>query len=163
MTVIDLVKDAASLSMTITTEFDAAPERIWQLWSDPRQLERWWGPPGYPATFVTHELRAGGVSRYFMTTPEGEKYWGWWQIRSVAAPNRIELEDGFGDEHGDPNPDMPVGSMVITIESTAPGRTRMTLVSTFPSAEAMEQVLAMGMEEGIRASLGQIDAILAAG
>ncbi len=163
MTVIDLVKDPESLTMTITAEFDADPARIWQLWADPRQLERWWGPPGYPATFVDHELRPGGMTRYFMTSPEGEKFWGWWRVRSVDAPHRLEFEDGFSDDKGEPNPEMPVGVARITIESIGDTRSRMLMENRFESTEAMEQVLAMGMEEGIKAAIGQIEAILTAG
>src|SRR3712207_7455265 len=48
-------KDLEALTLTAESEFDATPERVWQLWADPRQLERWWGPPGYPATFDKHD------------------------------------------------------------------------------------------------------------
>ena len=60
MPVTDVNKDLDALTMTITAEFDAGAERIWEMWSDPRQLERWWGPPSFPATFVEHDLSPGG-------------------------------------------------------------------------------------------------------
>ncbi|MEJ7695518.1 MAG: SRPBCC domain-containing protein [Candidatus Limnocylindrales bacterium] len=47
MTVTAVRKDPEDLTLTITAQFDASPERVWQLWADPRQLERWWGPPTY--------------------------------------------------------------------------------------------------------------------
>ena len=72
MTVTNVHKDPDALTMAITVELDATVERAWQLWADPRQLERWWGPPGYPATFVDHDLVGGGRVTYFMTSPEGE-------------------------------------------------------------------------------------------
>ena len=56
MTVAPHATDPEALTFTITAEFAATPDRIWQLWSDPRQLERWWGPPDWPATFVDHDL-----------------------------------------------------------------------------------------------------------
>jgi hypothetical protein len=56
---------------------------------------------------------------------------------------------------------MPVGEMRVTIEEFEPGRTRMSILSIFPSSEAMEQLLAMGQEEGMTQAVGQIDAILA--
>jgi uncharacterized protein YndB with AHSA1/START domain len=56
---------------------------------------------------------------------------------------------------------MPVGEARVTIEAIGDRRTRMAIESIFPSAEAMEQVLAMGMEEGLTQAVGQIDAILA--
>ena len=62
MTVNAVRKDPEALAMTLDAEFDATPERVWQLWADPRQLERWWGPPAYPATVDSHDLRSGGAS-----------------------------------------------------------------------------------------------------
>ena len=43
MTVITSSTNPDDLSMTMVAEFDAAPERLWNLWEDPRRLERWWG------------------------------------------------------------------------------------------------------------------------
>ena len=56
---------------------------------------------------------------------------------------------------------MPLNEGRVTIEAIGAGRTRMSIDSRFPSTEAMEQVLAMGMEEGLTQAVGQIDAILA--
>jgi uncharacterized protein YndB with AHSA1/START domain len=163
MPVISIDKDTDALTMTVVSEFDATVERVWQLWADPRQLERWWGPEQYPATMVDHELTPGGRVSYYMTSPEGEKYHGWWQIRAVDAPRSLELEDGFADDSGQPNPDMPTTVMQVSVTERDGGGTRMTMHSTFPSAEALEQMTAMGMEEGLRSALGQIDGILAEG
>ena len=77
------------------------------MWADPRQLERWWGPPTWPATFVEHDLTTGGGAHYFMTGPEGEKAHGWWRIVAVDEPRSIEFEDGFADEEGRPDDEMP--------------------------------------------------------
>lgn len=71
MTITSVQKDTEDLSMTLAAEFDAPTERVWQLWDDPRQLERWWGPPTYPATVTSHDLRPGGRVEYHMTGPEG--------------------------------------------------------------------------------------------
>lgn len=161
MTVTNLVKDPENLTMTITSEFDVPVERVWEVWSDPRKLERWWGPPSHPATVVDHDLVPGGTVTYFMTAPEGDKYHGWWRVVAVDAPGRLEFEDGFADDSGEPNLDMPTTTTVVTLDPTGSG-TRMTIESTFPSTEAMEQMLEMGMEEGIGQALGQIDDILAA-
>lgn len=98
MTVTDVRKDADALTMTITVQLDASVDRAWQLWADPRQLERWWGPPSHPATFVDHDLQPGGRMSYFMTSPEGEKYHGWWEVLAVDPPRRLEVRDGFADD-----------------------------------------------------------------
>ena len=161
MTVTAVRKDPQALSLTITAEFDAPPERVWQLWADPRQLERWWGPPTYPATFTQHDLKPGARVAYHMTGPDGEQPRGWWEVVEVDPPRSLVFRDGFANDDGTPNPDLPVTTARVAIEDVGGGRTRMSIESVFPSADAMEQVLAMGAEEGLTQAVGQIDAILA--
>jgi uncharacterized protein YndB with AHSA1/START domain len=162
MTVTAVLKDPAALTMTLTAEFDATPERVWQLWADPRQLERWWGPPAYPATFTKHDLAPGSHVEYYMTTPEGETPRGYWDIVEAEPPRYLNIQDGFANEDGTNNDEMPgPGGMNVRIEPVGEGRTRMTIESTFPDTATMEQLLAMGQEEGMTEAVGQIDAILA--
>ncbi len=161
MSVLNVVKDPSNLTMTMTCEFQASPERVWQLWADPRQLERWWGPPEWPATFYDHDLRPGGSAGFYMTGPDGDKVGGFWQIDTVEPPRYLELRDGFADPDGTRNDDLPKISLRVTIEEAAPGSTRMVVENSFTSLEAMEKVLEMGMAEGMTEALGQIDAILA--
>lgn len=162
MSVTTIHKDPATLTMTITAEFDAPVERVWQVWADPRQLERWWGPPMYPATVTDHDLSPGGRVAYYMTSPEGDKYHGWWLVRSVDAPNGFEFQDGFADGAGAPNPEMPTNITRVALRPQPGGGTTMTMVATFESLAGMEQQLAMGMEEGITLAIGQIEGVLAA-
>ena len=162
MPVTHVHKDPARHTMTVTAEFPASVQRVWQIWADPRKLERWWGPPVYPATVVEHDLRPGGKVTYYMTGPEGDQPRGWWRVKVVEPPHRLELEDGFGEDPDTPVPGMPVMLMRVTLEEI-PGGTRMAIVTTFPSVEAMEQLIAMGMEEGMQGAMGQIDGLLAEG
>jgi uncharacterized protein YndB with AHSA1/START domain len=129
------------------------------MWADPRRLERWWGPPAYPATFVEHNLAPDGRMLYYMTSPEGERHHGWWRVRSVSAPHKLEFEDGFADENGAPNDQLPVTVSRVTLTEEGNG-TRMTIESTFPSTEAMEEMVKMGMQEGLTEAVNQIDAML---
>ena len=163
MTVTAVDKDAAALTMTVTAEFRATPERVWQLWADPRQLERWWGPPSYPATVDSHDLRPGGRVEYHMTGPSGDLPRGYWDVDEVQPPHRLTFHDGFANDDGTPNDAVPRNEARVTIEGIGQGRTRMSIQFQFASAEAMEQMLAMRMEEGLAGAVGQIDAILAEG
>ena len=163
MTVTDVRKDMNALTMTVASEWDAPIARVWQLWADPRKLERWWGPPTYPATVVEHDLRPGGKVSYFMTGPEGEQHHGWWNVVGVEEPNRLDLEDGFADTDGNPDDAMPTMQFSVTFAELPGGATRMLIETRFPSREAMEQVISLGMEEGLAGAMGQIDAILATG
>jgi uncharacterized protein YndB with AHSA1/START domain len=161
MTVTAVRKDPQALTLTIDAEFDASPERVWQLWADPRQLERWWGPPTYPATFTKHDLAPGSRVEYHMTGPEGDQPRGYWDIVEVDPPRSLVFRDGFANDDGSPNTDLAPTTARVTITQTSSGRTRMSIQSRFPSTEAMEQGLAMGVEEGLKQAVGQIDAILA--
>jgi len=161
MTVIAVRRDPRALTMTIEAEFDASPERVWHLWADPRQLERWWGPPTYPALFTKHGLVPGGRTEYHMTGPKGDQHHGYWDVVEVEAPHRLVLRGGVANADGTPDTDLPLTTARVRIEEIGQGRTRMSIESSFPSAEAMEQVLAMGTLEGQTQAVGQIDAILA--
>ena len=161
MTVTDVQKDPEARTLTLTAEFEASAERVWQLWADPRQLERWWGPPTYPATFTAHDLTPGGRAEYHMTGPEGDQPRGYWDVLEVDPPRSLVFGDGFANDDGSPNEDLPATIARVTIEDIGGGRTRMSIESVFPSAEAMEQVVAMGVEEGLTQAVGQIDSILA--
>ena len=159
MTVRSVIPDREQLTLTVTAEYDAPVDAVWQLWSDPRLLAKWWGPPTYPATVHRHDLSAGGRVVYSMTGPQGDTHYGWWNVLDVSAPSRIEFEDGFGDAQGRPTEGMPVTRAVVTIEDVG-GVTRMVLTTTFPSVDAMDQMTQMGMVEGMREALGQTDALL---
>ena len=161
MTVTAIRKDPEALTMTVEAEFEVSPERVWQLWADPRQLERWWGPPTYPATFTRHDLTPGARVEYHMTGPEGDQPHGYWDVVEVDPPHSLVFNDGFAHDDGTPNPDMPTTTATVTIEDVGGGRTRMAIATMFPNMEAMEQVLAMGAEEGITQAIGQIEGILA--
>ncbi|WP_040524547.1 SRPBCC family protein [Gordonia effusa] len=161
MPVIDVKSDTDDLTLTITAEFDAPVERVWGIYADPRQLEKIWGPPTYPATVVDHELAPGGRVTYYMTSPEGDKYPGWWQIVAVDEPNSFSFDDGFADEDFNPVPDMPVARNDYQF-STVNGKTRAVYTSTYQTAEGLQKVLDMGVIEGASGAINQIDDLLAA-
>ncbi|KAK1177729.1 SRPBCC domain-containing protein [Streptomyces sp. NBS 14/10] len=160
MSVTSLDKDFDSLTLTLIADFTAPVERVWRLWADPRQLERWWGPPTYPATMEQHDLTPGGEVAYFMTGPEGDKHHGWWRITSVNPPTSLEFTDGFANPDGTPAADMPTTTVRVLL-TEHDGGTRMELRSAYDSREQMERMLEMGMAEGLQQAVGQMDALLA--
>ncbi len=160
MTVVSTDQNRDDLTFVVVAEFEATPTRVWQIWADARQLESWWGPPTWPATFAEHRLAVGGGSRYFMTGPDGEKAHGWWRVLTVDEPRSFEFEDGFADGTGAPDPTKPITRGRVGLEAMATG-TRMTITSTFATAEQMDELVGMGMVEGMTAAMGQIDGVLA--
>lgn len=159
MPVTDITTDPQELTMTLVAEFPAPVERLWQAFTDPQKLGRFWGPPTWPATFSEFELVPGGRARYHMTGPSGEHSSGFWEFVSIDEPRRLEVLDGFADESGAPAEGMPTMRMVFTFEDAA-GGSRLRAETFFASAEALEQVMAMGMAEGMRQAVDQLDAVL---
>ncbi len=159
MTVVRTAKDATALTLTVVADFPATPARVWDVWEDPRKLERWWGPPTFPATFTRHDFVVGGESRYYMTGPAGEQPYGWWRIEALDRPNRIDFANGLAGDDGEPMPGTEPMPSFVTFEAVE-GGTRMTAVTRFTSVEQMATMLDMGMEEGFSLAVGQIDALL---
>lgn len=159
MSVIRVEKDREHAKMTVVVALDATVDQVWQLWADPRKLERWWGPPTWPATFSDFTLKPGERASYVMTGPEGEKAGGWWNFTKVQAPNRLELTDGFANDDGSPNTEIAPMTMVMTLEDHN-GATHMELVSSFVDQAHFDEIIAMGAEEGLAGALGQMDALV---
>ena len=163
MSVTNVVKDVEQLTMTVTAEYDVSAERAWELWGDPRQLERWWGPPSYPATFTDHDLTVGSRVSYYMTSPEGDKPHGFWDVLEVDAPRHLLVRDGFADDDGRPLDSMPTGYMDLDIADREGRRRRGHHPVQVRLARGDGAAAAgMGMEEGMREAMGQIDGLLAA-
>jgi uncharacterized protein YndB with AHSA1/START domain len=97
-----------------------------------------------------------------MTGPEGDQPRGFWDVVEAEAPRRLVVQDGFADDQGIPIDAMPSTRMQVDIADREGGGVVVTIASTFASLEAMEQLLAMGMEQGMNEAMGQIDALLAA-
>jgi len=122
-------------------------------------LERWWGPPTYPATMTLFEFEPGGDVRYFMSGPAGEIAPGWWHLTLIEAPHRIEFDNGVADDTGSPRKDLPSMKVRVALSEETPGTTRMVIETLFPSTEAMETFLTMGMKEGLTGAVSQMDVL----
>lgn len=160
MPITTVSSDPKALTLTVVADYPASVERLWEAYADPRQLERFWGPVEWPATFTRHDMAVGGESHYHMTGPDGTRAHGWFRFLKVEPQRCFEVEDGFAHEDGRRNTEMPTMRMRFDFESTATG-SRFTSVTHFPSIEAMEQLVQMGMMEGMQSAMGQIDAVLA--
>ena len=159
MTVISVDTDHDNLTVTLTSDFDAPVERVWELWADPRKLERWWGPPSYPATFESHNLVAGGEVTYFMTGPEGERHEGLWRVTAVDPPVGLQFDDVFVNADGEPITDLPVTRVSVRLIERA-GGTRMVMRTMLESREDLERWLSTGTREGTAQAVAQMDSLL---
>jgi uncharacterized protein YndB with AHSA1/START domain len=155
MPLTSVTSDAATLTLTVVGDYAVPQERLWEAFADPRQLERFWGPPAWPATFTRHDFRVGGRAEYVLTGPNGETWSGSWKFTAVNPVSSFEARDG-DDNAADENMQ---AAMKCFFETTPTG-SRMTGITQFSSVEAMEQTVP-GMEEGLRAAIPQLDTVLA--
>ena len=160
MPITSVDKDLDALTLTIVADFTVPVRRLWDAYLDPRQIERFWGPPTYPATFLRHDAAVGGRSVYKMTGPEGDEHHGCWEWTHVDAPRSFDVVDWFADASGTPNTDLPGMRASFVFEPTASG-SRLVTVSSFDSLEQLEQLIGMGMLEGTQQAMAQIDDVLA--
>jgi uncharacterized protein YndB with AHSA1/START domain len=159
MPVTAVTTDPENLTMTLVADFAAPVDRLWSVFTDPRQLERFWGPPGWPATFTAFDFTVGGRARYGMTSPRAENSSGSWEFLSIDAPRGFEVIDSFVDESGAPMDGFPSMRMRFSFETTPDG-SRLTNTTYFASADALEQVVAMGAVEGSTMAMNQLDRVL---
>ncbi len=161
MTVTSVDKDVERLTLTLTAEFDAPLERVWELWADPRKLERWWGPPTAPGDLRAPRARPRRHGHLLHDRPGGRA-----RPRRVADhvavdPPRVAATSRTAS----PTPtatsiaDMPTTDVQMRL-TEHDGGTRMELRFAFESTEHMERLERWGAFAVFPQSVGQMDAII---
>lgn len=132
-------------------QFDASVERVWQLWADPRLLERWWGPPSHPITVLAHDLRPGGTVSYVAVAPNGEQIPGSRDVHEVDPPHHLVFDLG----------NAATSAVATTVSILAHGtETRLRITASFDSIGAMDLLLDLGFDLGMRTAIDQLAALL---
>ena len=78
-----------NLTLNLSRTFDAPRDRVFRAWTDPRLLEKWWGPPGFTCPSAQVDLRVGGAYRLAMTPPQGQTFYLAGTFREVTPPERL--------------------------------------------------------------------------
>lgn len=152
---------ADETDLVLSRDLDAPRARVWQAWTDPRHLARWWGPEGFRTRVESLDLRPGGRWRYVMIAPDGAEYPSVGMFREVVPGESIVSTDEFGDDLEMPGVDLPAGMVTTTrFEDLPDGRTRLTQRIAHPNAEERRRHEAMGVVEGWHSTFGCLDAHL---
>lgn len=142
------VLEAADNEIVITRLFDAPRELVWEAWSNPEHVAKWWGPNGFTTTTKTMDLRPGGVWIYTMHGPDGTDYPNECKFIEVVKPERIV------HLHGDGQREWFESTSTFAIEGK---KTRVTIKQVYPSAEARNEVaLKYGAIEGGKQHLARL-------
>lgn len=153
-------KDKENKKVTIEHMFDAPREKVWEAWSNPSILEKWWGPKTWPATSKSMDFREGGYWHYYMTGPDGTQSWGRLNYLTIDPPKSFTAKDAFCDQEGTKNTDFPSTDWAVEFHDEGE-KTRITVVMTFARIEDMEKLIEMGFEEGFADALDNLDRIFA--
>lgn len=137
------------LSLIVERVFDAHRELVWDAWTKPEHVSRWWGYGGKPLHVCEIDLRAGGSYRYVQLGEDGTEYPFIGTYREVVTPERLNYTMVFDivpfNEHE---------SVIFdTFEQLPDGKTKLTMRTEYASAEALQGSLASGAEQGAIASM----------
>ena len=140
----------------ITREFDAPVEALFRAHADPALFAQWIGP-SQERTEITHwDFRSGGGYRFVQRDADGE--YGFRGVFHSVRENELIIQtfeyEGWPDE---------VSMDCIRFESLPGGRSRLVDRSVFPSKENLENMIAEGMERGMREGYDKLDRLLAEG
>ena len=141
--------ETAETSLTIRRTFDAPRERVWEAWTDPAQIDAWWGPDGFTTTTDEMDVRPGGVWRFVMVGPGGEEFQNLVVYEEVEEPERLAYTHG--------SPDEPEQFRVtVTFDELAIDETELTMEMRFPSAAELDEAVEFGAIEGAQQTLGKL-------
>src|SRR5690606_28289954 len=150
--------EASDRTLEIARPFDYPRELVFQAYSDGEGIKNWFGPEGWPVTESKMDFRPGGSWHFCMTGPDGEQSWSIVRYREIEAPERIVYRDAFSDTEGNVNP--PESDVTVTFEERGPNSTMLHINIVFESNEDRDEVIAMGMEEGLGMTLDNLEAYL---
>ncbi|HEX2734939.1 MAG TPA: SRPBCC family protein [Polyangiaceae bacterium] len=140
--------------IVITHSFAAPAEVVFEAITDPEHVKRWWAPKSRGEMLICEmDVRVGGKWRHVMRTNSGFEAGFSGEYREIAAPHRIVCTEVF-----DPFPQV-VSLVTVTLEERA-GVTTLTNHVSYPSREVRDQVLATGMEHGMRESYRQLHELI---
>ena len=154
----DFVVNKETKTVTITKEFDAPHDLVWDAYTKPELLDQWWAPKPYWSRTKVMDFREGGRRFYAMVSPDGQERWALQQYRSITPKTNIKLFNTFADENE--NPELPGSDWDLNF-SEQNGRTRVHVSIYNESLERFERMIEMGFKEGFTATLNSLEELLA--
>jgi uncharacterized protein YndB with AHSA1/START domain len=154
----DFIVDKEAKTVTITAEFDAGRDLVWDAYTKAEILDQWWAPKPFASRTKEMNFEEGGRRFYAMVGPEGGEHWAVQQYRTITPKTNFTLFNAFADADGNAQPPGSDWNLDFTEEN---GKTKVTISIYNESLERMEQLMAMGFKEGITATHAQLSELLA--
>lgn len=155
----EFIVDKEAKTVTITAEFDAPRDLVWDAYTKPELLDQWWAPKPWISRTKVLEFKEGGRRFYAMVSPDGSmEKWSVQKYTSITPKTNFKLFNAFSDENE--NLELPGSDWDLSFDEHD-GKTTVTVSIYNESLERMEQILAMGFKEGFTMTLGQLRELLA--
>lgn len=154
----DFTVDKAAKTVYITREFDAGLDLVWDAFTKAELLDQWVAPAPFKARTKYMDFEVGGKRFYAMVSPEGHEGWILQEYRSITPKTNFKLYNVFADK--DENP-APTGSDWDYTFSEQDGITTVTITIYNESLERMEKMIEMGFIEGYKATVKNLEQLLA--
>jgi uncharacterized protein YndB with AHSA1/START domain len=153
----EFIVDKPTKTVTITAEFDADRDLVWDAYTKAELLDQWWAPKPWSSRTKVMDFREGGRRFYAMVSPEGAEKWSVQKYTSITPKTNFKLFNAFADENE--NPELPGSDWDLSFDEQG-GRTTVTISVYNESLERMENLIALGFKEGITMTLGQLQDLL---
>jgi uncharacterized protein YndB with AHSA1/START domain len=155
----DFTADKATGTLTVAREFDGTRQLVWDCHTRQELLDRWFAPQGLTTKIKHMDFRAEGYWHYAMITPDGQHFWNRLDYQTIDPIDRYTARDGFCDEAGTVDPDMPRSEWTVTF-TDASDRTLVTTLVRYVSPDDMQKAIDMGMEGGMASTMERLDELL---
>lgn len=150
----------SELDIVITREFAAPRQLVWDAWTTPEHIEKWFGPKGFDTRVETLDFKVGGRSEYVMVGPDGTEYPANGTFKEIVPIEKIVSSDEFGEEYQEAaakkNMDLPKGMVLTALFDDLGERTKLTLITSHPTVEDKRKHISMGVVEGWNSSLDKL-------
>ena len=156
----DFMADMQESTLTIRREFAARRQLVWDCHTRSELLDQWYAPKPLVTRTRSFDFREGGHWHFAMVDPNGTHYWSRTDYETITPIDGYTGYDGFTDETGVVNPDMPRSHLALTFTDKDTRTLVQTLVS-YNSPEDLQKVIDMGMKEGLTSTLERLDELLA--
>lgn len=151
------VQSSGEREIVVKRAFDAPAEAVFDAWTQPAQIAKWWSDETMPLRECLFELRPGGTWRLSMESPDGESLIWSGEVREVERPRRLVRTEVF-----ERFPEL-VALQTLTLDEDDRGVTRMELRIAHPSESVRDAHLRSGMEAGLQRSFDRMEHLVTQG
>ena len=146
-------------TLTVERSFNAPLELVWRAWTEADLLDQWWAPKPWKSETSHMDFKEGGYRLYAMVGPEEERHLGRTDYLSIHVHQQFSGDDSFCDAEGNINPEFPVAKFKNQFEAVS-GKTSVIVTTQYASEEHLQQVIQMGMKEGLTMAFDSLDHVL---